>query len=85
MVLPAHRRRRNRGPSGPEQTRLEALYLGLRTRQGVDLDLLLEAPRGKISLEEMVKAGLAEVRGGRLVPTREGLVVADRLALGCVD
>lgn len=69
----------------PEQARLEALYLGLRTREGVDLDLLLEARRGKIELQEMVRAGLAEVRDDRLLPTREGLVVADRLALGFMD
>ena len=69
----------------PEQVRLEALYLGLRTREGVDLDLLLDGQRGTIGLEEMVKAGLAEVRNNRLMPTREGLVVADRLALGFMD
>jgi putative oxygen-independent coproporphyrinogen III oxidase len=69
----------------PEQTRLEALYLGLRTREGVALDLLLDARRGKIGLQEIVRAGLAEVKDGRLVPTREGLVVADRLALGFMD
>jgi len=69
----------------PEQARLEALYLGLRTREGVDLDLLLEARRGKIELQELVRAGLAEVRDDRLMPTRAGLVVADRLALGFMD
>jgi oxygen-independent coproporphyrinogen-3 oxidase len=69
----------------PEQTRLEALYLGLRTREGVDLNVLLKAQRGKIGLQEMVKAGLAKVRDNRLIPTREGLVVADRLALGFMD
>jgi putative oxygen-independent coproporphyrinogen III oxidase len=69
----------------PEQTRLEALCLGLRTREGVDLDLLLAARRGKIGLQEMVRTGLAEVQDDRLIPTREGLVVADRLALGFMD
>jgi oxygen-independent coproporphyrinogen-3 oxidase len=69
----------------PEQTRLEALYLGLRTREGVDLNVLLKAQRGKIGLQEMVKAGLAKVRDNRLIPTRKGLVVADRLALGFMD
>jgi putative oxygen-independent coproporphyrinogen III oxidase len=66
----------------PEQTRLEALYLGLRTRDGVTLSLMEDVRRGKILLQEIVRAGLAEVRKDRLMPTREGLVVADRLALG---
>jgi oxygen-independent coproporphyrinogen-3 oxidase len=69
----------------PEQTRLEALYLGLRTREGVDLKLITNGQRIKTVLQEIVRAGLAEVRDDRLMPTREGLVVADRLALGFMD
>jgi putative oxygen-independent coproporphyrinogen III oxidase len=69
----------------PEQTRLETLYLGLRTRDGVTLALMEDVRQGKILLQEIVKAGLAEVRGDRFIPTREGLVVADRLALGFME
>jgi putative oxygen-independent coproporphyrinogen III oxidase len=69
----------------PEQTRLEALYLGLRTREGVGLDLMPNMHRGQVMLQEIVKAGLAEVKENRLIPTREGLVVADRLALGFME
>jgi putative oxygen-independent coproporphyrinogen III oxidase len=69
----------------PEQARLEVLYLGLRTREGVGLPLLPELDQSQIVLQEIVRAGLAEVRDDRLIPTREGLVVADRLALGFMD
>jgi oxygen-independent coproporphyrinogen-3 oxidase len=65
----------------PEQKRLEALYLGVRTRDGVNLDLLQDGRRQEAVIREAVRAGLAEVREDRLIPTREGFVVADRLAL----
>jgi len=68
-----------------EQRRLEALYLGMRTREGVPLNMAREGQPNPAMLQEIVRAGLAEVRGNRLVPTREGLVVADRLALGFVQ
>lgn len=64
----------------PEQQRLESLYLGVRTREGVDLDLLQDTPTREAVLEDTVRRGLAEVREGRFVLTREGLVVADHLA-----
>ncbi len=64
----------------PEQQRLESLYLGVRTRDGVDVDLLQDVPTREAVLEDTVGRGLAEVREGRFVLTREGLVVADHLA-----
>jgi putative oxygen-independent coproporphyrinogen III oxidase len=66
----------------PEQRHLEALYLGMRTMDGVDLELMRDGHRGDLMLQEIIGAGLAEVRKDRLILTREGLVVADRLALG---
>ncbi len=69
----------------PEQRRLEALYLGMRTREGVALELVQAGPPQAAVLSEIVGAGLAEVRENRLVPTRQGLVVADRLALGFME
>jgi putative oxygen-independent coproporphyrinogen III oxidase len=69
----------------PEQARLEALYLGLRTRDGVSLSLLPEAPGRSTVVQKIIELGLAEMKEERLIPTREGLVVADRLALGIMD
>jgi oxygen-independent coproporphyrinogen-3 oxidase len=70
-----------------EQLRLEALYLGLRTRNGVSLhdfknryqyDLLAEK---KEMLDKLREEGLVSIRDGRLYPTQTGLAVADSLAL----
>ena len=69
----------------PEQRRLEALYLGMRTREGVALELVQEGAPQEAMLRELVGAGLVQVRENRLVPTRQGLVVADRLALGFME
>ena len=70
-----------------QELRLEALFLGFRTRRGFHLeefkrrygqDLLTE--KNKI-LNQLTKEGLVEIRDGFLRPTRTGLAVADSLAL----
>jgi oxygen-independent coproporphyrinogen-3 oxidase len=70
-----------------EQLRLEALYLGLRTKQGICLqhyarryhvDLLAQK---QDSLSALQKEGLIAIEGGYLYPTRTGLAIADSLAL----
>jgi len=70
-----------------EQLRLEALYLGLRTKKGVSLkgfknqyrcDLLTEKKKILARLEE---EGFISVKGDRLHPTLTGLAIADSLAL----
>ena len=62
-----------------EQLRLEALYLGLRTRDGVDLDLIAGNPTSRMALEDLIEAGIVGVSGSKLVPTRKGFLVADSL------
>jgi len=71
----------------PDQLQMEALFLGFRTRRGINLgafhrrfgqDLLVE--KGNI-LKRLGKEGLVEVKGGFLRPTHAGLAVADSLAL----
>lgn len=70
-----------------EELRLEALYLGLRTKKGIsleelksqyDCDLLTEK---KGILAKLREEGLVSIRDGVLSPTQAGLAVADRLAL----
>jgi len=70
-----------------EELRLEALFLGLRTRRGVDLERFrreygydLMGERGEL-LARLENEGLISIRDGLLVPTRAGMAVADRLAL----
>ncbi|MCX5838521.1 MAG: radical SAM family heme chaperone HemW [Deltaproteobacteria bacterium] len=69
------------------QLRLEALFLGFRTRRGICLetfkirygrDLLTE--KGDM-LKRLSLEGLVEIREGFLRPTRAGMAVADSLAL----
>ncbi|MBN2567882.1 MAG: radical SAM family heme chaperone HemW [Deltaproteobacteria bacterium] len=68
-----------------KQLRDEALYLGLRTREGIDLkdfsfrynyDLLKEK---KVTVDIFLKEGLLEVKDNFLFPTLRGLAVADSL------
>lgn len=63
------------------EKRREALFLGLRTSNGVHLDLVRNGAHQQDVLQETLQAGLGEARAGRFVLTREGMVVADRLAL----
>jgi oxygen-independent coproporphyrinogen III oxidase len=70
-----------------EQLQLEALFLGLRTKAGIDLkryktkygsDLLTDK---KTIIDALVKNKLVELSNGCLLPTRVGMAVADSLAL----
>ena len=70
-----------------EQLQLEALFLGLRTKAGIDLeryktkygsDLLADK---KIIIDDLIKNRLVELNDGFLIPTRSGMAVADSLAL----
>jgi oxygen-independent coproporphyrinogen-3 oxidase len=69
----------------PEQVRLETLYLGFRTQEGVSLATIREQPRGGAILAELLQAGLVRVDRNRVKATAEGLVVADSLPLRFVD
>jgi oxygen-independent coproporphyrinogen-3 oxidase len=70
-----------------DQLRLEAFYLGLRTKKGVSLydfknqyhyDLFAEK---KEMLDKLQEEGLVSIQDGYLSPTQTGLAVADSLAL----
>ena len=70
-----------------EQWRLEALFLGFRTRRGIHLEDFkrrygqdLPTERGK-SGNKLMEDALVEIRDGFLMPTRTGMAVADSLAL----
>jgi len=63
------------------QASSEAIFLGLRTAEGVALDAVATVPRLDQKLAALDRDGLARVRDGRLRPTIRGLLVADRLPL----
>lgn len=65
----------------PEQRALEELYLGLRTSEGVALAEGAGRPGFEAGLAAALERGLVEVCAGRVVPTLEGFLVADRLPL----
>jgi oxygen-independent coproporphyrinogen-3 oxidase len=71
----------------PEQLRLEAIYLGLRTRKGLNLKDLLENHKydllgeKKKLLTKLRQEGFLGIEDDHLYPTRAGLAVADTLAL----
>jgi coproporphyrinogen III oxidase-like Fe-S oxidoreductase len=69
----------------PEQLRLETLYLGFRTREGVELAVLQARPGCEKALQELQDSGLVRVQEGRARATLEGLVVADRLPWRFMD
>jgi oxygen-independent coproporphyrinogen-3 oxidase len=65
---------------------LEAVMLGLRTTEGVDLDRMRArfgvelAAVNAVAIERMVAAGHVELDGAMLRPTVTGLAIADTLA-----
>ncbi|MBW1798778.1 MAG: radical SAM family heme chaperone HemW, partial [Deltaproteobacteria bacterium] len=64
-----------------EQRRLEMLYLGLRTVDGVDLGLVDKQHQSKKIIGELMESGLVKVHADRVIPTRTGFLVADSLPL----
>lgn len=70
-----------------EQLRLEALYLGLRTHEGIDCEAFsqrygcdLIAEMGKL-FRHMEQEGLLIISGNHIRPTRAGLAVSDSLSI----
>ncbi len=70
-----------------EQLALEALFLGMRTKDGVNLaqykarygsDLLVDKRQ---IIDVLIKNNLVELKNGSLCPTLSGMAVADSLAL----
>lgn len=63
------------------QLRLETLFLGFRTRDGVPLEELDPSPGTREVQARLVAEGLLRIAHGRLSPTPAGMVVADQLPL----
>jgi putative oxygen-independent coproporphyrinogen III oxidase len=64
-----------------EQRRLEYLCLGLRTSAGIDISYLQNRTAIKNVLQELTDAKLVKIKGGRVIPTREGFLFADSIPL----
>lgn len=61
-----------------EARRMERIALGLRTREGIPLDLLDQAALG--SAETLVGEGLAKIENGRLILIHRGRALVDPIA-----
>ena len=82
-----------RTPPGGEETltadqmRLEDLFLGLRTREGIDLRTWMERygydlrEKRTEMIADMIREGCLTFDGNRIRPTCKGFAVADRLAV----
>jgi oxygen-independent coproporphyrinogen-3 oxidase len=64
-----------------EQLRLERIFLGFRTRDGVSIEDAFNGFHKNESFGKIIEANLITVNGDRLIPTREGFLMADRLPL----
>ncbi len=70
-----------------EELQLESLFLGFRTKAGIDLADFTEKygwdlwSSKKGQLEPLLHAGHLKIANGRLQPTRTGMALADSLAL----
>jgi len=64
-----------------EQLHLEKLFLGFRTRDGVDLSWLDAHGANETTRHKLIEDGLVRIEHGRMTPTREGMVIADSLPL----
>jgi oxygen-independent coproporphyrinogen-3 oxidase len=64
-----------------EQIKLECIALGLRTRDGFEARQINNNPFSIEALSKLQHLGFLQVKGDRIVPTKEGLLVADHLPL----
>ena len=64
-----------------EQMRLEAIALGLRTREGISCEEAYRNPALQDTLARLEDSGFLRVSNGRVAPTSKGFLVADRLPL----
>jgi oxygen-independent coproporphyrinogen-3 oxidase len=65
----------------PDQWNLESLYLGFRTRRGVELEMLQPYQNHRKMIHQLRDSALVRQQDDRIIPTLEGFAVADRLPL----
>jgi len=68
-----------------EQLRIETLSLGFRTSTGIDLKAFKSTPESDAVLSRLQTSGLVKVIDGRVIPSREGFLVADHLPVCFFD
>jgi oxygen-independent coproporphyrinogen-3 oxidase len=66
---------------GEKEKKLESLFLGFRTKQGIALDALKEYKKVEIVLNRLIESGLIILKNDRAVPTKKGFLMADSIPL----
>lgn len=69
----------------PEQVRLERVYFGFRTRDGLDAADLGPRNLGSKTFRDLKRLRLVKVEGTCITPTIKGFLLADRLPLMFTD
>ena len=64
-----------------DQMRLEAVSLGLRTREGLHLTDSFQNRAFYAAAMDLQDSGFLTIHDGRILPTRKGFLLADRLPL----
>lgn len=64
-----------------EQETLEKISLGLRTAEGIIIDDLKDIPGVDERVANLESTGHIRIKGSRVLPTKKGMLVADRLPL----
>ena len=68
-----------------EQTILEKISLGLRTAEGISTDDLSDIPGVDERIAKLNSLGHIRISGNRIMPTKKGFLVSDRLPLFILD
>jgi len=64
-----------------DQIRLESISLGLRTKKGFDLKEIKHNSEWNDTISSLRDSGFIRIENNRVLPTRKGFLVADRLPL----
>jgi coproporphyrinogen III oxidase-like Fe-S oxidoreductase len=68
-----------------DQLRLERLYLGFRTENGVSLDDISGSDSKAKVLSKLKQSGLVKIHNNMIMPTLKGYLMADSLPLMFTD
>ena len=68
-----------------DELTLETLFLGLRTRKGISMDILKGYDRWEDASARLTALSLVKIIDGRMIPTLKGFLMADRLPVLLID
>ena len=68
-----------------EQEEMEIISLGLRTREGFNMDNISHGKGMEKAISLLEEQGYLKMDDNRIVPTKKGFLVADRLPLYFFD